>query len=123
MLDVTLHAPTYTDALRRDFHRDEIACVADPMIPEQLAYAQGGAGPIVKDQTDQIPFDKMIRDVRCWHGWTENRSNIARIMMRAGYTPPWFRFGRAEGTLPFHGYESLSDRTHKLCRPIVAFPK
>jgi hypothetical protein len=65
----------------------------------------------------------VIPDIMCWDGGTEKRSNSAWITMGVGYTPLWFRVGRSENTLPHNRYESLSDRTRKFCRPIVALPK
>lgn len=60
----------------------------------------------------------VIRDVRCWHGGTENRSDAPRIMISAGYTAPWFRLPKNEDTLPLDIYETLSARGQSLCRAI-----
>ncbi len=60
----------------------------------------------------------VIRDVRCWHGGTENRSDQARPMTSVGYFAPWYRAREAE-VLPPSVYETLSPRTQKLCRLLV----
>jgi hypothetical protein len=65
----------------------------------------------------------IIRDVRCWHGGTENRSEGERIMISAGYTASWFRLPRQAGSLPLDIYKTLSDRGQSLCRAIVALPE
>ena len=65
----------------------------------------------------------IIRDVRTWHGGTENCSNDTRIMISAGYTASWFRLPNNAGTLPFDIYRTLSDRSKLLCRSIVALPR
>ena len=61
----------------------------------------------------------LLRDVRCWHGGTANRSDGPRIMTSAGYYAPWFLRPGADGALPLEGYEALSDRGKELCRYIV----
>ena len=62
----------------------------------------------------------IVRDVRCWHGGTENRSDAARIMISAGYTAPWFRLPSNAGSLPLDIYRTLSDRGRELCRAVVS---
>jgi len=64
----------------------------------------------------------IIRDVRCWHGRTENRSGDPRIMISAGYTASWFRLPNSPGTLPVNTYVTMSDRSRKLCASIVYLP-
>lgn len=60
----------------------------------------------------------VIRDVRCWHGGTANRSNQVRPMTSVGYYAPWYR-ARVEEVLPQAIYEALSPRAQKLCRLLV----
>src|SRR6266581_4082163 len=42
----------------------------------------------------------IIRDVRCWHGGTANRSAEIRPMTSAGYLAPWFRMPQYGDWLP-----------------------
>jgi ectoine hydroxylase-related dioxygenase (phytanoyl-CoA dioxygenase family) len=56
----------------------------------------------------------IIRDVRCWHGGTANRSQQIRPMTSVGYYAPWFR-GRKEATLPDAIWRTLSPRGQQLC--------
>ena len=65
----------------------------------------------------------VIRDVRCWHGGTENRSDDTRIMLGVGYTAPWYRMPRNVNTMPFDIFSTLSDRARSLCRSIAALPE
>ncbi|MBA2481930.1 MAG: phytanoyl-CoA dioxygenase family protein [Planctomycetes bacterium] len=60
----------------------------------------------------------VIRDVRCWHGGSANRSSMIRPMTSVGYYAPWFR-GPAYGVMPRDLYEGLSARGRKLCRMLV----
>lgn len=60
----------------------------------------------------------LIRDVRCWHGGTDNRSDHARPMTSAGYFAPWFRPREAK-VIPASLYETLSPRARELCRFLV----
>lgn len=60
----------------------------------------------------------IVRDVRCWHGGTANRSQAPRPMVSVGYFPPWRR-AREEGVLPRALYETLSERARKMCRLLV----
>lgn len=64
------------------------------------------------------PGTAIIRDVRCWHGGTANRSDEARVMTSVGYFAPWFGNPNA-GTLPRERYLELSDRGKELSRCIV----
>ena len=64
----------------------------------------------------------IIRDVRCWHGGTENRSDDPRIMISTGYTAPWFRLPGIAGSLPYDIYQTLSDRSKELCLSITELP-
>jgi len=61
----------------------------------------------------------VIRDVRCWHGGTANRSDHARPMTSVGYHAPWFR-AREAPVLPRALYTTLSARAQVLCRHLVA---
>ena len=60
----------------------------------------------------------VVRDVRCWHGGTANRSEQARPMTSVGYFAPWYRAREAE-VLPRALYETLSSRAQGLCRLLV----
>jgi hypothetical protein len=62
----------------------------------------------------------IIRDVRCWHGGTENRSEEIRPMTSVGYAAPWFCRYREESQLPRDIYDSLSERAKALTRLMVA---
>ncbi|MDA0747771.1 MAG: phytanoyl-CoA dioxygenase family protein [bacterium] len=58
----------------------------------------------------------LIRDIRCWHGGTANRSNEIRPMTSVGYAAPWFlRFQKAN-LLPRSVYDTLPDRAKELTR-------
>lgn len=61
----------------------------------------------------------LIRDVRCWHGGTENRSQQIRPMVSVGYHAPWFR-ARQEPVMPRRLYQTLSPRAQALCRTLAA---
>jgi ectoine hydroxylase-related dioxygenase (phytanoyl-CoA dioxygenase family) len=61
----------------------------------------------------------IIRDVRCWHGGTANRSDEIRPMTSAGYLAPWFRMPRYGDWLPRSLYDTLSPRGQQLCRFLV----
>ena len=61
----------------------------------------------------------VIRDVRCWHGGTANRSDEIRPMTSAGYLAPWFRMPQHGDWLPRAVYDTLSPRGQQLCRLIV----
>jgi ectoine hydroxylase-related dioxygenase (phytanoyl-CoA dioxygenase family) len=61
----------------------------------------------------------IIRDVRCWHGGTANRSEEIRPMTSAGYLAPWFRMPRYGDWLPRSLYDTLSPRGQQLCRFLV----
>ena len=61
----------------------------------------------------------VVRDVRCWHGGTANRSDQPRPMTSVGYYAPWFR-ARVAPVLPRALYETLSPRAQELCRLLVA---
>lgn len=61
----------------------------------------------------------LIRDVRCWHGGTANRSHAARAMTSVGYYAPWRR-PRADAVLPLDQYRRMSPRARSLCRNLVA---
>ena len=58
----------------------------------------------------------IVRDVRCWHGGTANRSDEIRPMTSAGYVAPWFRTPHQGDYLPRSLYETLSPRAKALCR-------
>jgi ectoine hydroxylase-related dioxygenase (phytanoyl-CoA dioxygenase family) len=62
----------------------------------------------------------VIRDVRCWHGGTANRSEEIRPMTSAGYLAPWFRMPQYGDGLSRAAYETLSPRGQQLCRSLVA---
>jgi ectoine hydroxylase-related dioxygenase (phytanoyl-CoA dioxygenase family) len=61
----------------------------------------------------------IIRDVRCWHGGTENTSKDIRIMASTGYYAPWFRRPGMDGDMPRAIYDTMSPRAKELCRHIV----
>jgi hypothetical protein len=61
----------------------------------------------------------IVRDVRCWHGGTANRSDEIRPMTSAGYLAPWFRLPQYGDPLPRSLYEALSPRAKELCRFMV----
>lgn len=61
----------------------------------------------------------VIRDVRCWHGGTANRSEEIRPMTSAGYLAPWFRMPQYGDPLPRSLYETLSPRGKQLCRYLL----
>jgi ectoine hydroxylase-related dioxygenase (phytanoyl-CoA dioxygenase family) len=58
----------------------------------------------------------VIRDVRCWHGGTANRSHEIRPMTSVGYLAPWFRMPQYGDWLPRSLYDTLSPRGQQLCR-------
>ena len=54
----------------------------------------------------------IVRDIRCWHGGTANRSDEVRVMTSVGYAAPWYHVGRPENDLPQAVYGNLiSGRT------------
>jgi ectoine hydroxylase-related dioxygenase (phytanoyl-CoA dioxygenase family) len=61
----------------------------------------------------------VVRDVRCWHGGTANRSEEIRPMTSAGYLAPWFRMPQYGDLLSRSAYEMLSPRAQQLCRFLV----
>jgi hypothetical protein len=61
----------------------------------------------------------VIRDVRCWHGGTANRSDQIRPMTSVGYYAPWHR-ARVDNVLPIARYREMSTRAQELCRLLVA---
>ena len=61
----------------------------------------------------------IVRDVRCWHGGTPNRSDAARIMTSAGYYAPWFRQMGIDRCLSLGQYRQMSERGQVLCRGLV----
>ena len=61
----------------------------------------------------------LIRDVRCWHGGTANRSDEIRPMTSVGYTAPWFLRSNRQDQLPRSIYDTLSARAQELTRFIV----
>lgn len=61
----------------------------------------------------------VIRDIRCWHGGTSNRSDEIRAMTSVGYSAPWFVWLRKEHPLPRSLFDSLSARAKDLTRFIV----
>jgi ectoine hydroxylase-related dioxygenase (phytanoyl-CoA dioxygenase family) len=60
----------------------------------------------------------IVRDVRCWHGGTPNRSIEVRAMTSVGYHAPWYR-AREAPAIPRALYEALSPRAQHLCRHLV----
>ena len=60
----------------------------------------------------------LIRDVRCWHGGTPNRSSGIRIMTSVGYSAPWFRLANRH-PLPRDVYQGLSVRARELTKDIA----
>jgi len=61
----------------------------------------------------------IVRDVRCWHGGTPNRSEDVRAMTSVGYFAPWYR-AREASVIPRALYETLSPRAQQLCRHLVS---
>ncbi|MBM3264929.1 MAG: phytanoyl-CoA dioxygenase family protein [candidate division Zixibacteria bacterium] len=61
----------------------------------------------------------IIRDVRCWHGGTANRSQEVRPMLDVVYVAPWFRQAQLKPFLPKLVYKTFSPRAKELCREIV----
>ncbi|MSR84266.1 MAG: hypothetical protein EXS58_15310 [Candidatus Latescibacteria bacterium] len=61
----------------------------------------------------------VIRDVRCWHGGTANRSDEVRAMLDVLYLAPWFRLPNQKTILPKVVYKTFSPRAKALCRFIV----
>ena len=61
----------------------------------------------------------VIRDIRCWHGGTANRSDEIRAMTSVGYAAPWFLRFRKDNLLPRAVYDALSERAMQLTRFIV----
>lgn len=64
----------------------------------------------------------LIRDVRTWHGGTDNKSDqigVMRAMVDVGYFAPWYRIGWVGRSLPMSSYEKLSDRGKQICRYVV----
>jgi ectoine hydroxylase-related dioxygenase (phytanoyl-CoA dioxygenase family) len=61
----------------------------------------------------------VVRDVRCWHGGTANRSRQTRPMTSVGYFAPWYRLPEAKPNLPRRLYEKLSPRGQEIARDIV----
>jgi len=58
----------------------------------------------------------VIRDVRCWHGGTANRSDEIGPMTSAGYLASWFRMPPYGDPLPRSVYDALSPRGRQFCR-------
>jgi hypothetical protein len=58
----------------------------------------------------------VIRDVRCWHGGTANKSDTIRPMTSAGYFAPWYRSREPYGELRREHYEKMSERGRHLAR-------
>jgi ectoine hydroxylase-related dioxygenase (phytanoyl-CoA dioxygenase family) len=83
--------------------------------------------PSLKEEPDQMRRSLLcapagtavIRDVRCWHGGTANRSEEIRPMTSAGYLAPWFRMPHYGDPLPRSVYDTLSPRAQQLCRFLV----
>ncbi|MBT5875853.1 MAG: hypothetical protein HOH43_20675 [Candidatus Latescibacteria bacterium] len=61
----------------------------------------------------------LIRDVRCWHGGTANRSDEVRPMTSAGYFAPWYYRRIQEPRMSRSVYENLSKNAKDLCRLMV----
>lgn len=61
----------------------------------------------------------LVRDVRCWHGGTANRSDEIRIMAGVGYYPHWFRRSEIGYPLSLELYDGLSERGRRMCRSLV----
>ena len=64
----------------------------------------------------------ILRDVRCWHGGTANRSMAPRIMTSAGYYAPWFN-RKTERELGLTEYLGLTERGKELCSNLVDWEK
>jgi ectoine hydroxylase-related dioxygenase (phytanoyl-CoA dioxygenase family) len=64
----------------------------------------------------------VIRDVRCWHGGTANRSDQVRPMTSVGYYAPWRR-ARTDKVLPRERFDGMSARAQALCGLLVADPE
>jgi len=65
----------------------------------------------------------IVRDIRAWHGGTENRSRAPRVMTGVGYTAPWFRHTISLNSLSHDIYQTMSERSRQLCRSIVTLPQ
>ncbi len=61
----------------------------------------------------------IIRDVRCWHGGTANRSDQVRPMTSVGYYAGWMRSTHRERPMPTEVYRALSPRGQQLCAAIT----
>ena len=61
----------------------------------------------------------IIRDVRCWHGGTDNRSDEIRVMVDVGYFAPWYRFYGLGPVMPVKLYNTMSDRGQDIARYLV----
>jgi hypothetical protein len=64
----------------------------------------------------------ILRDVRCWHGGTANKSTSPRIMTSAGYYAPWFN-KIPEKSLDLTEYLGMTDRGKELCNTLVDLEK
>ena len=61
----------------------------------------------------------IIRDTRCWHGGTDNRSDEIRVMADVGYFAPWYRFHGLGGVIPRRLYDTMSPRGQEIARYLV----
>ena len=61
----------------------------------------------------------IIRDVRCWHGGTANKSTEIRLMLDVLYWAPWFRLPHLKQHLTRKVYKTFSARAQELCRFVV----
>lgn len=61
----------------------------------------------------------VIRDVRCWHGGTANRSDQVRPMTSVGYYAPWRR-AVTDPVLPRERFAAMSVQAQALCRHLAA---
>ena len=58
----------------------------------------------------------IIRDVRCWHGGTDNRSDEIRAMVDVGYFAPWYRVHGLGAIMPKELFDTLSPRGQAIAR-------
>ena len=61
-----------------------------------------------------------IRDARCWHGGTANKSDQIRPMVGTAYCASWFNYSHLQPRLPRRLYDTLSGHGKHICRLIVS---
>ncbi|MCA1595310.1 MAG: phytanoyl-CoA dioxygenase family protein [Chloroflexi bacterium] len=58
----------------------------------------------------------VLRDLRCWHRGTPNRSTAGRPNLALVYTRPWYRFEQRPLTIPGDVYRALPEPEQRLLR-------